>query len=387
MMSSVSARTILERLVSFRTVSSESNLDLIEWVGQYLAGIGIDSTRVFNSDGGKANLFAMIGPSVQDGVILSGHTDVVPVDGQTWSSCPWTLTERNGRLYGRGACDMKGFIASVLAAAPAMRSAPLRRPVQVALSYDEEIGCIGAPSMIEEMRKCLPPASAAIIGEPTSMKVATAHKGTMAIEVRVRGHEVHSSLMHKGVSAVMVAARLIEWANQRNAEIRRKETESESIQFDPPYTTLHIGRINGGTAQNITAKECRFELEVRCVPKDDTRRWADRFKRYAKTVESRMRRAHPSAAIEVKDWFDVPQLRPESQGCAEMLARRLTGDNGTHVMSCGTEAGQFQGHGYSTVVCGPGDIEAAHKPDEHISVSQLEAADGFMQRLTKELCE
>ena len=386
-MNSFPARAILERLVSFRTVSSESNLDLIEWVDQYLAGNGIDSARVFNSDGSKANLFAMIGPSVPGGVVLSGHTDVVPVDGQNWRSCPWTLVERSGRLYGRGACDMKGFLASVLAAAPAMRSAPLRRPVQIALSYDEEIGCIGAPSMIEEMRKCLPPASAAIIGEPTSMKVATAHKGTMALEVRVRGHAVHSSLMHKGVSAVMIAARLIEWANQRNAEIGRKEAESESAQFDPPYTTLHIGRISGGTAQNITAKECRFELEIRCVPKDDTRRWADRFKRYANAVESRMRKTHPSAAIEIRDWFDVPQLRPESPGCAETLARRLTGDNGTHVMSCGTEAGQFQEHGYSAAVCGPGDIETAHKPDEHISVSQLKAADVFMQRLTKELCE
>lgn len=386
-MNSVSACAILERLVSFRTVSSESNLDLIEWVGRYLAGNGIDSARVFNSDGSKANLFAMIGPSVSGGVILSGHTDVVPVDGQKWRSCPWTLAERNGRLYGRGTCDMKGFLASVLAAAPAMRSAPLRRPVQIALSYDEEIGCVGAPGMIEEMRKCLPPASAAIIGEPTSMKVATAHKGTMALEVRVRGHDVHSSLMHKGVSAVMAAARLIEWANQRNAEIRRKEAESESARFDPPYTTLHIGRISGGTAQNITAKDCRFELEIRCVPNEDTRRWAGRFKRYAKAVESRMRRIHPEAAIEIRDWFDVPQLRPESSGCAETLARRLTGDNGTHVMSCGTEAGQFQERGYSAVVCGPGDIEAAHKPDEHISVSQLKAANGFMQRLTKELCE
>ena len=386
-MNSVPTRMILEQLVSFRTASSESNLDLIEWVQQYLAETGVDSTRVFNSDGNKANLFTMIGPSVPGGVILSGHTDVVPVDGQTWRSCPWTLTERNGRLYGRGACDMKGFIAAVLAAAPAMRSAPLRRPVQIALSYDEEIGCIGAPSMIEEMRKCFPPASAAIIGEPTSMKVATAHKGTMALEVRVRGHEVHSSLMHKGVSAVMIAARLIEWANQRNAEIGRKEAESESAQFDPPYTTLHIGRISGGTAQNITAKECRFELEIRCVPNDRTRRWADRFRRYAKAVESSMRRTHPESAIEISDWFDVPQLRPESSGCAETLARRLTGDNGTHVMSCGTEAGQFQERGYSAVVCGPGDIETAHKPDEHISVSQLEAALGFMQRLTKELCE
>ena len=386
-MTSVSARSILERLVSFRTVSNESNLDLIDWVGQYLAGVGVDTARVFNSDGSKANLFAMIGPSVPGGVILSGHTDVVPVEGQKWKSCPWTMAERNGRLYGRGACDMKGFLASVLAAAPAMRSAPLRRPVQIAFSYDEEIGCVGAPSMIKEMRKCFPPASAAIVGEPTSMKVATAHKGTMALEVCVRGHEVHSSLMHKGVSAVMVAARLIEWANQRNAEIRREEAESESAQFDPPYTTLHIGRICGGTAQNITAKECRFELEIRCVPRDRTRRWADRFRRHAKAVESGMRRTHPKAAIEISDWFDVPQLRPESSGCAEALARRLTGDNGTHVMSCGTEAGQFQEHGYSAVVCGPGDIETAHKPDEHISVSQLEAASGFMQRLTKELCE
>ncbi len=381
-----SARAILERLVAFPTVSSSSNLDIAEWIQAYLAALGVESSLEFDESGGKAGLCALIGPRVADGVALSGHTDVVPIDGQEWRTDPWKVVERDGCLYGRGTCDMKGFIAAVLSEVPSMLAAPMARPVQLAFSRDEEIGCLGAPGLIARMRRSLPPASAAIIGEPTMMRVASAHKGTLALTVRVRGREAHSSMMHKGVSAVMVAARLVDWANRRNAEIRRAAAAAPAAEFDPPYTTLHVGRIRGGTAQNIIARECRFELEVRCVPGDSTARWADRFRSYARRVEAGIRKRAPEAAIEIETWFDVPPLAPEQDGLAESIARRLTGDNGTHAMSYGTEAGQFQERGYSAVVCGPGDIREAHKPNEHISIAQLREAGAFVRGLIAELC-
>lgn len=381
-----SARAILERLVSFPTVSSSPNLDIAEWIQAYLAGVGVESSLEFDESGGKAGVCALVGPRVSGGVVLSGHTDVVPVDGQEWKTDPWQVVERDGYLYGRGTCDMKGFIAAVLSEVPAMLAAPMARPVQLAFSRDEEIGCLGAPGLIARMRRSLPPASAAIIGEPTMMRVASAHKGTLALKVRVRGREAHSSMMHKGVSAVMVAARLVEWANRRNAEIHRAAVAAPAAEFDPPHTTLHVGRIRGGTAQNITARECRFELEVRCVPGDSTARWADRFRAYARRVEAGIRKRAPEAAIEIETWFDVPPLAPEKDGLAESIARRLTGDNGVHAMSYGTEAGQFQERGYSTVVCGPGDIREAHKPNEHISTAQLGEAGAFVRGLVAELC-
>ena len=380
---------MLARLVAFPTVSRDSNLALIAFVEDYLAGYGIASHRVPNADGTKANLYAQIGPDEPGGVILSAHTDVVPVDGQRWASDPFRLVERDGRLYGRGTADMKGFAACMLAAVPEMLGAPLARPIQLALSYDEEVGCLGAPSMIAEMRERLAPAAAAIVGEPTSMRVVTRHKGVTGLHTHVRGVEVHSSLLHTGVSAVMTAARLVMWAAERMAENRAAVDPGDPVAalFDPPYTTLHVGRIEGGTAHNITAKDCRFSLDIRTMPGEGAEAWVARYEAFAREVEAEIRRVRPEAGITVERRSLAPGCRkePEESAVAERLARALTGDNGEHVVAFGTEAGQFQDAGYSAAICGPGSIEQAHAPGEYISRAPPAEGRALVSRLIHRL--
>ena len=387
MPSDVSARTILERLIGFPTVSRDSNLDLIEWVEDYLGGHGIRAQRVHSPCGSKAHLFAQTGPEAEGGVMLSGHSDVVPVDGQAWSTDPWAVTERAGRLYGRGTCDMKGFVALALAALPRARAAPLKRPLQLALSYDEEVGCIAVTSLIARMAEALPRPAAVIVGEPSMMQVVTGHKGGTGYDVHVRGHEVHSSLIHRGVSAVMQAARLVDWANRRNAQAAATSPGPAAAAFDPPWTTLHVGCIRGGTALNITARDCRFNIEIRVVPGESVAGWEDDFEAEVARIEAEMQAVHPDARIVLEKYFALPPLEPEAGGAAEALARRLTGDNGTHAVSFGTEGGQFQRHGLSTVICGPGDIAQAHQPDEYLSLAQFEAGGRFLDRLIDHLTE
>ncbi len=382
---SMSAREILEKLVSFPTVSSDSNLELVDWVQDYLAGFGVDAVRLYDDSGTKAALFANVGPEVEGGVILSGHTDVVPVEGQDWTSDPFTLVERDGKLYGRGACDMKGFDALALWAVPLALEAGIKRPIQIALSYDEEVGCTGAPPMIAAMGRHLPRAAAAIIGEPSMMQVVSGHKGGTGFAVHVRGHEVHSSIMHTGVNAIMQGARLIDWANRMNAENAARTPGVLAEAFDPPWTTVHVGVIEGGTAHNITAGDCRFGLDFRTVPGEDPQDWTARFREEVARIEAEMQTVHPDTGIDLEEYFAVPALQPERDGAAEALARRLTGDNGAHVVSYGTEAGQFQAAGYSAVICGPGDIAQAHQADEFISVEQLQAGETFMRRLIQDL--
>ncbi len=378
-------REILEKLVSFPTVSRDSNLPLIEWVEEYLDGLGVVAHRVPSECGTKTNLYASIGPDVPGGVVLSGHTDVVPVDGQDWTTDPWTVVERDGRLYGRGTCDMKGFVALALAAVPLAQQAELKRPLQIALSYDEEVGCLGAPSMIEEMATRLPRAAAVVVGEPSMMRAVNGHKGGTAFRTHVRGYEVHSSIMHRGVNAIMVAARLIDWANQQNTANAAKTPGTMAAMFDPPYTTVHVGTIAGGTAHNITAKDCRFVLDFRCVPGERLEDWTAAYRAKVAKVEAEIQAIRPEATITLKQGFVLPPLVPEVDGAAEKLVRQMTGDNGTHVVSYGTEAGQFQAAGYSAVVCGPGDIAQAHQPDEYLTVDQFEAGWTFMERLIEEL--
>jgi acetylornithine deacetylase len=381
------AREILNKLVSFPTVSTRSNLDLIDWVEAYLKSHGVQATRVYNNDGTKANLYARVGPEVEGGVILSGHTDVVPVEGQPWDSDPFTVTERDGKLYGRGTCDMKGFDALALAAVPHALKRAIKRPIQIALSYDEEVGCLGAPAMIAEMRKHMPAASAAIIGEPSMMKTVSGHKGGTGFRVHVRGFEVHSSLMHTGVSAVMEAAKLIDWANRQNARVMAEPPSALAAGFVPPWTTTHVGVVNGGTAHNITALDCHFALTFRVVPGEDEDAWCEAFLDYVAEIEAGMQKIAPSAFISCDRYFDVPPLRPEENGAAERLVRQLTGDNGTHVVSYGTEAGQFQREAYSAIICGPGDIAQAHQPNEFITLDQFRQGEAFMERLIDHLAE
>ena len=360
---SLSTRDILERLVSFPTVSRDTNLPLIDWVETYVTELGVRSFRVpKEADPTKHALYCVLGPNVPGGVLLSGHTDVVPVDGQPWTSDPWKVTERDGKLYGRGTCDMKGFDALALHALQRAVKSDLKRPLYIALSYDEEVGCIGAAPMIKDIvDQGFAPAEVAIVGEPSMLACVTGHKGIESLDVHVKGFEVHSSLMHTGVSAVMESARLIEWINAQNTEtIALTPTEVAGV-FDPPWTTVHVGMIEGGTAHNITAKDCHFMLDFRTVPDESKAAWRDAYFEQVRAVEARMQAVHPEARIEISENFSIPGLVPEQDGEAEALVRALTGDNASHVVSYGTEAGHFQNAGYSSVICGPGNIEQGQR--------------------------
>jgi acetylornithine deacetylase len=381
----LSPREMLESLVSFPSVSNVSNLPIIGFIQEYLASHGVESHRVYDATGEKANLYANIGPEVEGGVILSGHTDVVPVVGQDWDTDPFTVVEKGGKLYGRGTCDMKGFDALALAHVPDMLKAGLKKPIQIAMSYDEEVGCLGAPFMIDEMRTSMPAAAAVIVGEPSMMKVVTGHKGAVGMTTDVHGFEIHSSLMHEGVSAVMTAARLIEWLRQRFQENLAGTPNEIDAPFMPPFTTLHVGVVKGGTAGNITAKDCSFVTDIRCPPSQNPMDWLARYMDYVNEVQAEIQAIRPEAKIVVTPRMANPALRPEADGVAERLVRSLTGDNGLHVVSYGTEAGQFQERDYSVVVCGPGSIEQAHQPNEFISVAQYEAGAAFMKRLISHL--
>ncbi len=383
--SRLSALEIMTKLVSFPTVSSDSNLDLVTWVEEYLASNGIKSFRQYDQTGEKASIFAHAGPYESGGIVLSGHTDVVPIVGQDWYSDPWTVIKADGKYYGRGVCDMKGFDALAIWALVEANYRGVKRPLQLALSYDEEVGCLGAPPMIEKMLELLPKASAVIVGEPSAMHPVTAHKGGIGYGMHVIGFEVHSSIAHTGVSAIMSGAKIIDWANEINTANSIAEPTEIAAIFDPPYTTAHIGMIKGGTAHNITAKDCHFSVDFRVSADEKPDCWYDKLMTKVAEVEKDMKAVRSEARIDVTQGFFVPGLRPEADGEAEMLVRQITGDNGTHVVSYGTEAGQFQDQGYSAVICGPGDIAQAHQPNEFIEIAQFKAGQDFMLSLLDRL--
>jgi len=381
-----SAKEMLDKLVSFKTVSLDSNLEMIKFIQDYLNSYGIDSHLVFNNLKTKANLYAQIGPNVEGGILLSGHTDVVPIEGQSWTSDPFRLIEKNGRLYGRGSCDMKGFNALVLAAIPSMIKVKLQKPIQIAFSYDEEVGCLGAPAMINKIRVTLPKAAAVIVGEPTMMNTVNGHKTSIGLKTHVRGFEVHSSLMHNGVSAVMNAGKLVSWVSEQTEKNKAMKVQEENRKFEPPFTTLHVGVINGGTAGNITAKDCRFSLDIRCLPSESSKAWVKKYEEYAKIVEAQMQTTNTTSYINIEKAHFVPGLKPEVNGFAEALVRQITRQNNTEMVSYGTEAGQFQEAGYSTIICGPGSIKQAHQANEYIDVSQLKKGELFISELIKSVC-
>lgn len=377
---------LMTQLISFPTVSRDSNLPLIDWVETYLASHGITAHKWPDPDQPhKAALFAHVGPDVEGALVLSGHTDVVPVDGQPWDTDPWEVTEKDGKYFGRGTCDMKGFDALAVWALVEAHYANVSRPLQLALSFDEEVGCTGAPPMIAAMQGVVPKGSDVIVGEPSMMKAVTGHKGGNAFMTDVVGFEVHSSIHYQGVSAIHEAARLIQWATEQNEKNRATVPSTIAAMFDPPYTTWHVGKISGGTADNITAKECHFNMGYRAVPGDDTATLDQMYFDKVNEVKAAMQAVHPDADIHLKPLFAVPPLKPEENGAAEGLARAITGDNGDHVVSYGTEAGQFQAAGYSAVVCGPGDIAQAHQPNEFITVAQFESGHQFMRDLLEKL--
>lgn len=376
---------LMTKLISFPTVSRDTNLPLVDWVENYLNDHGISAYRYNHPDQPKAALFAHVGPDVEGGVVLSGHTDVVPVDGQPWDTDPFTVTEKGGKYFGRGTCDMKGFDALALWALVEAHYAGVKTPLQLALSFDEEIGCLGAPPMIEAMQDVVPKGGPVIVGEPSMMKAVTGHKGGQGFDTHVVGFEVHSSLLPQGVSAILEGAKIIDFANLRNAENMAAKPSALAAMFDPPFTTWHVGQVHGGTAHNITAKDCLFSMDFRAVPGDDVVALKDAYLSHVAKIEATMKATHPDTRVEVQTRFNVPPLKPETDGAAEGLVRAITGDNGSHVVSYGTEAGQFQAAGYSAVVCGPGDIAQAHQPNEFITVAQFEAGHAFMRDLVARL--
>lgn len=382
-MSSPSAPDILKTLIGFDTTSRNSNLELIDWVESYLADLGARTERISSGDGKKANLHAVIGPDVDGGVVLSGHTDVVPVDGQDWTSDPFELDRREGRYYGRGTCDMKGFIACALAKAPEFAKAKLKKPVHFAFSYDEEVGCLGAPAMIRAMVNSSPKPRLVIVGEPTEMRVVTGHKGLFSMRVELHGKEAHSSRVEDGACAVTHAVPLMNFLYQEAEKL--KDAAPGDSPFDPPYGTLTIGQMGGGTAVNILAKEAWFFWLMRPAPWDDAPDIARRLREKAAGIEAKMRESAPDARVTVTQRSDVPPLMPETDGEAEQLARQLTGDNAPRTVAYGTEAGQFQEAGMSVVVCGPGSIEQAHQGDEFVEESQLGACLDFLDKLVTRL--
>ena len=378
------ARQLLDHLVSFPTVSSDTNLPLIYFVRDYFADHGIGSVVIPNEDGTKAGLVAQVGPNVAGGVALSGHSDVVPVEGQDWITDPWTVVEKDDRLYGRGTCDMKGFVALAMAAMVKAKSMDLQRPLQFALSRDEEVGLLGAPDVAKGLLDNFAKVEAVVVGEPTEMQVVTGHKSCDDLQFHVRGYEVHSSRLHEGVSAVMCAARFVEWVRQQNIESQAKTPSATAALYDPSFTTLHVGKINGGTAHNITAKDCYFSIDLRCVGDERTEDWLAKIQEQIDIIEAEMQVVHPDVFFNI-NVMRGPAVVPEVEGKAEALARRLTGDNGSHTVAYGTDGGHFQKEEFSVVICGPGSIAQAHQPNEFIELTEFHAGAQMLERLLESL--
>lgn len=374
---------ILERLIAFDTTSRNSNLELIAWVEAFLAARGVASRRVENDDGDKANLVAIVGPAVEGGVVLSGHTDVVPVDGQPWTTDPFVLTRKDERLYGRGVSDMKSFLALALAHIDAALAASIKRPLILAFSYDEEIGCLGAPRLVEKLGGIAPKPEAVIIGEPTEMQVVSGHKSISTFIVDMIGREAHSSQIRQGVSAIMAALPLMTLIAEMGAEAQA--AADPSSPFDPPGATMTIGTVEGGSAVNILARQCRFVWDLRCPPDEDPGVYEARFRAKAAEIERAMQAVAPEARIEITRRSDTKGLRVDLGSPAERLLRALTGDNATRTVAFATEAGIFQNAGFPAAVCGPGSIAQAHQPDEWIALDQLRRGEAFFQKLIARL--
>ena len=373
---------MLKTLVGFPTVSKDTNLPLIDFVDDWLRENGVEAVRILNDVGTKANLYATIGPMVEGGVVLSGHSDVVPIDGQPWDTDPFELTQNEDKLYGRGTCDMKGFSAIALSLVPEMKS--LRKPIHIALSYDEEIGCLGAPRLIKQMKEQIPQPAAVIVGEPSMMDTVTAHKGLSAFRTVVTGYEAHSSQTHRGVSAVMNAARLINWLSERDSHF--KDSTPINNGFSPHHTTVHAGVVHGGTALNIISRKCEFLWDVRTIPDGPAANVYSEFQEYCNDILlPTMRSVHKGADIQTTALADVPPMREILDNPALKLAQDLTGNTVRSRVAYVAEAGQFQEAGFPTVICGPGSIDQAHQPNEFISINQMEQGEQFLRKLIRRL--
>jgi len=373
---------ILRQLISFDTTSAHSNLDLMVWVQDYLSQQGVKSELIFNEGETKANLFATIGPGDRGGVVLSGHTDTVPVTGQNWTVEPFQLTELDGKLYGRGSADMKGFIACVLAAVPGFLAQPLRLPLHLAFSYDEEVGCLGVRSLLAKLQQRPNPPVLCIIGEPTELEPVLGHKGKLAMRCQVRGAACHSAYAPQGVNAIEYAARLI----NRLGEIGQRLTafERQDARFDPPFSTVQTGLINGGRALNIVPAECQFDFEVRALPSEDPQQVADELRDYAQThLLPQMRERSAASAIDFQPLSAYPGLATDPHSDVAELLALISGSREFGTVAFGSEGGLFHQAGIPTVICGPGSMAQGHQADEFVSQSQLEGCDALLARLVK----
>jgi acetylornithine deacetylase len=380
----MNSKEILQRLISFNTISAQSNLALIGWVRDYLSGYGIESTLIHDPTKNKANLTAVVQPVgkklEKPGIVLSGHTDVVPVEGQAWDSDPFQLVEKDGLLYGRGTCDMKGFIAVALAKVPDILALKLPYPVHLAFSYDEEVGCLGAYDLAAHLSALPIKPALCLVGEPTLMKPITGHKGICDYDCVVRGKEAHSSLAPYAVNAVEYAAELVAYIKSM---ARRMATEGPfNKQFDPPFTTLHVSVMQGGTALNIVPNHCSFSFEMRNIPDLDPEILIEEIRKFAfTTLEPRMKDIDAKAGFDIRLAARVPAFDIPLDDPAVELVRSVTGANQTEKVSFATEAGIFQQQRIPTIVCGPGAIAQAHKPNEFVAMEQLQKCEGFLERL------
>jgi acetylornithine deacetylase len=377
------AIALLDRLVSFDTESSRSNLPLIDFVEDYLLGLSARFTRIPNAAGDKAALFVTFGPDIDGGVVLSGHTDVVPVVGQKWTSPPFVLRRDGERLYGRGTCDMKGFDALCLAMAPEFLAAKLKKPIHIMLSYDEETTCAGCLDTIARFGQDLPRPALAIIGEPTMMQVADAHKSIATYRTCVTGHEAHSSKPWLGVSAVHIACELVAALEKIGVELQ--SDRDPHGRFEPAFSTVHVGMINGGTARNIMARQCEFFWEFRGLPHTPQDAALTKFEAVSAALAAERFGHFPNARIETFVEIEAPGLAAGAESSASTLALALSRANHTIAVPYATEAGQFQFGGLPAVICGPGSIDQAHQPDEYIDIGQMAEGVAFLRRLASQL--
>lgn len=379
-----SAISHLRELVAFETISALPNLGLVKYVQEQLGQHGIDCSISYDETGQRANLHGFTGPAVEGGVLLNGHTDVVPVEGQAWTGNPFTLRQHEGRLYGRGTADMKGFLACALAAIPLWQQKALKRPIHACMCYDEEIGGFGAPILVDDIARHAPKPAVSIIGEPTEMQIVTAHKGGYEMRTKITGLEAHSSDPRVGTNAIIYATRFINFLDEM-AKNLAANPEKDSA-FDPAYTTINVGTIEGGVSRNTVAGSCAFDWEIRPLPSSDGKKLIETITEFAmKELLPEMRKTCPDADIHIEMQADVPSLAHEQAEQATNLVSRITGLNSTHAVPFGTDAGHFAAAGMSTIIMGPGRIEQAHKPDEYIEIKQIEKCLSFFDKLGDEL--
>lgn len=380
----MSVLEILEQLIRFQTLPEQPNAELLGYVAEHLRLAGVEPALIMEPCGERGGLVALIGPRVPGGIVLSAHSDVVAVEGQQWNVPAWRLTSDSGRLYGRGTADMKGFIACCLDLLADIDVTRLKRPLILAISHDEEIGCKGAPMLVRHIAANLPRPAAVIVGEPTSMRIVDGHKGVAVYETRVRGRAGHSSLPHTAASAILAAAQLI--VRLEDIAAKRREAPRQDCAFSPSCTTVNVGIVRGGEASNIVAAECVLRWDVRAIPGDDAQSILEELHEYCdRVVVPRMRLTAPDAGIVTQVFASAPPLSPQGSSAARELAMRATQEPSSSVVSFTTEAGLFQQAGMSAVVCGPGSIEQAHKPDEFVEVSQLQDCSRFLRRMVEEL--